>query len=120
MKLKSLLGIQDENEMATILIIDDQLTSRQILQHLVSSIDNEITVMGFANPLEAYKWCRANPCNLIQADYKMPQMNGIEFIRKFRKNTKSKEAPVIMVTSIEDRKVRYKSLEVSERSYKNA
>jgi two-component system, response regulator RpfG len=112
MKLKSLLGIQDENEMATILIIDDQLTSRQILQHLVGSIDNEITVKGFANPLEAYEWCRANPCNLILTDYKMPQMNGIEFIRKFRKNAKSKEAPVIMVTSIEDRKVRYEALEV--------
>jgi len=100
-----------ENEMATILIIDDQLTSRQILQHLVSSIDSEITVKGFANPLEAYEWCRTNPCNLILTDYKMPQMNGIEYIRKFRKNAVSKEAPIIMVTSIEDRNVRYEALE---------
>jgi two-component system response regulator RpfG len=83
--------------MATILIIDDQLTSRQILQHLVSSIDSAITVKAFANPLEAYEWCRGNPCNLILTDYKMPQMNGIEFITKFRKNAVSKEAPVIMV-----------------------
>ena len=50
MRLKSLLDIHDENEMATILIIDDQLTSRQILQHLVSSIDSEITVKAFRRP----------------------------------------------------------------------
>jgi len=97
--------------MATILIIDDQLTSRQILQHLVGSIDNAISVKAFANPLEAYDWCRSNPCNLILTDYKMPQMNGIEFIKKFRSNSLSREAPVIMVTSIEDRKVRYEALE---------
>ena len=30
--------------MATILIIDDQLTSRQILQQLVSSIEENLTV----------------------------------------------------------------------------
>jgi len=97
--------------MATILIIDDQLTSRQILQHLVSSIDSKITVKAFASPLEADEWCRTNPCNLILTDYKMPQMNGIEFIRKFRKHATSKEAPIIMVTSIEDRNVRYEALE---------
>lgn len=97
--------------MATILIIDDQLTSRQILQHLVGSIDNEITVKAFADPLEAYEWCQENQCNLILTDYKMPQMNGIEFIKKFRKNAISKAAPVIMVTSIEDRNIRYEALE---------
>ena len=78
--------------MATILIIDDQLTSRQILQHLVSSIDSEIAVNAFADPLEAYQWCRSNPCNLILTDYKMPKMNGIEFIKNFRKTATSKEA----------------------------
>ena len=97
--------------MATILIIDDQLTSRQILTHLVSSIDNETTVKAFANPLEAYEWCQENQCNLILTDYKMPQMNGIEFIKKFRKNAISKAAPIIMVTSIEDRNIRYEALE---------
>jgi len=97
--------------MATILIIDDQLTSRQILQHLVSSIDSTITVKAFASPTEAYDWCRENPCNLILTDFKMPQMNGIEFIKKFRTNAASREAPVIMVTCIEDRRVRYEALE---------
>lgn len=97
--------------MATILIIDDQLTSRKILQQLVSSIEKNITVDAYANPVEALEWTAANQVDLILVDYKMPEMNGIEFIKRFRANTSSSHVPVIMVTSIEDRTVRYEALE---------
>jgi len=97
--------------MATILIIDDQLTSRQILQQLVSNIEENITVEAFANPLEALKWNSGNTTDLVLVDYKMPEMNGIEFIKRFRTIPSSSHVPVIMVTSIEDRSVRYEALE---------
>jgi two-component system response regulator RpfG len=97
--------------MATILIIDDQLTSRQILQQLVSTIEENISVEAFANPLEALKWNSVNPTDLVLVDYKMPEMNGIEFIKRFRSFPSSSHVPVIMVTSIEDRAVRYEALE---------
>jgi two-component system response regulator RpfG len=97
--------------MATVLIIDDQLTSRQILVQLVSSIDQDLDVKPFANPQEALEWTKKNPCNLILVDYKMPEMNGIEFIEQFQIRPRNSHVPVIMVTSIEDRRVRYKALE---------
>jgi len=96
--------------MSTILIIDDQLTSRQILKQLVSTIEQNLTVHDFANPLEALSWTAKNPVDLVLVDYKMPEMNGVEFIRKFRMNPVSAHVPVIMVTSIEDRNVRYEAL----------
>ena len=97
--------------MATILIIDDQLTSRQILQQLVSTIESSNTVDAFANPVKALEWSSTNPVDLILVDYKMPEMNGVEFIRKFRSDPASSHVPVIMVTSIEDKAVRYEALE---------
>ena len=97
--------------MATILIIDDQLTSRQILQQLVISIEENISVEAFSNPLEALEWTTGNTTDLILVDYKMPEMNGIEFIKRFRTHPASSHVPVIMVTSIEDRAVRYEALE---------
>ena len=97
--------------MATILIIDDQLTSRQILQQLVRTIEASNTVEAFANPVKALEWSSANPVDLILVDYKMPEMNGVEFIRKFRNHPASSHVPVIMVTSIEDKAVRYEALE---------
>jgi len=97
--------------MATILIIDDQLTSRQILQQLVISIEEGINVKAFEKPIEALKWTTSNQANLVLTDYKMPEMNGIEFIQNFRTNSGCANIPVIMVTSIEDRTVRYEALE---------
>ena len=97
--------------MATILIIDDQLTSRLILQQLVNSLEENISVEAFANPLQALQWTSGNAADLILVDYKMPEMNGIEFIQRFRSHPSSAHVPVIMVTSIEDRAVRYEALE---------
>ena len=98
--------------MATILIIDDQLTSRQILQQLVSSIEENLTVKAFANPIEALKWTESNSFSLVLTDYKMPEMDGIEFIKRLRSNPAFAHIPVIMVTSIEDKNIRYEALEV--------
>lgn len=98
--------------MSTILIIDDQLTSRQILKQLISTIEQNLTVHDFANPLDALAWTAQNTADLVLVDYKMPEMNGVEFIRKFRMNPSSAHVPVIMVTSIEDRNVRYEALGV--------
>lgn len=100
------------NDMSTILIIDDQLTSRQILKQLVSSIEQNLVVQDFANPLEALAWTVKHPVDLVLVDYKMPELNGVEFIRRFRMNPSSAHVPVIMVTSIEDRNVRYEALNV--------
>jgi two-component system response regulator RpfG len=97
--------------MATILIIDDQLTSRQILQQLVSSIEENTSVEAFANPLQALQWTSGNAVDLILVDYKMPEMNGVEFIQRFRTHPSTSHVPIIMVTSIEDRAVRYEALE---------
>ena len=97
--------------MTTIVIIDDQLTSRQVLKQLAASIDGDINVMDFANPIEALEWCNHNSPDLVLVDYKMPEMNGVEFIKHFRDDAISSHIPVIMVTSIEDKNVRYEALE---------
>ena len=96
--------------MTTIVIVDDQLTSRQVLVQLVSSMDGEFDVQSFANPVEGLNWCVRNPVDLILTDYKMPEMDGIELIRRFRSHDACEHIPIIMVTSIEDKNVRYEAL----------
>ena len=57
--------------MATILIIDDQLTSRKILQQLVGTLEQNITVEAFANPVEALEWTimRIDPGQSVVISY---------------------------------------------------
>lgn len=98
--------------MTTIVIIDDQMTSRQILVQLVRSLEDGLDIQSFGDPLEALNWAMRNTVDLVLTDFKMPEMNGIEFIRKFRRNPACENIPIIMVTAIEDRSVRYDALEV--------
>ena len=85
--------------MATILVIDDQMICRQILCQIVSHIDGNHDVQDFASPQEALEWTKHHPVDLVLVDYKMPVMNGIEFIRMFRTHPACAHVPVIMVTS---------------------
>ena len=96
--------------MTTIVVIDDQLTSRHVLVKLVSSMDGEFDVQSFANPVEGLNWCIRHPTDLILTDYKMPEMNGVDFIKEFRQHASCEHIPIIMVTSIEDRNIRYEAL----------
>ena len=61
--------------MSKILVVDDQLTSRQILKQLVSNIEQDVKAMDFASPVEALTWTARNPADLTLVDYKMLAMN---------------------------------------------
>jgi CheY-like chemotaxis protein len=88
--------------MATILIIDDEAVSRQILSALVGSIDNRHEIRAFACPQEAFDWVTKNSVDLVLTDYKMPVMNGTEFIRLLRSHPAGAQIPVIMVSANND------------------
>ena len=95
--------------MTRILIIDDQSTSRHILEELVSSLGRDIVTESFADPLTALAWVHTNQPDLVLTDYKMPSMNGVEFTRRLR--ALYMDVPLVMVTSMEDREIRYQALE---------
>ena len=98
--------------MATILVIDDQMICRQILCQIVKSIDGNHDVRDFARPQDALAWIKHHPVALVLTDYKMPGMNGIEFIRIFRTQPSCAHVPVIMVTSEGEPLVCLEALEV--------
>jgi two-component system response regulator RpfG len=81
--------------MTTIAIIDDRLNSNQILVQLVSPMDGEFDAQSFANTVEVLNWCDKHTVDLILTDYKMPEMNGIEFIQKFRQLASCEDISVI-------------------------
>ncbi len=97
--------------MSNVLIIDDQSITRMILQELIGSIDKDVNPTCFADPTEALEWAKQNDVDLVITDYKMPQMDGIEFVKWFRRIPGCNDVPVMIVTCIEDQSVRYMALE---------
>ena len=97
--------------MPLIAVVDDRVTNRNILAKLASSLGEDIAVRAFEEPRSALDWAADNTPDLVITDYKMPKMDGAEFVRQFRKLPLCFDVPVVVVTVYEDRDYRYKALE---------
>ena len=95
----------------TVLVVDDQSTGRAILEEVVQSIDATIAVQPFESPLDAVRWATTHPADLVLVDYQMPEIDGIEFVRRLRLMPEYAHVPMVMVTVHDDRKVRYAALD---------
>ena len=103
----------------TILIVDDQSTSRAILEQVVRGLDARVGVEAFARPVDAVLWATRSVADLILVDYMMPEMDGIEFVRRLRALPGYDSVPVVMVTVNEDRQVRYEALDAGVTDFLN-
>ena len=95
----------------TVMVVDDQSTGRAILEQVVRSLDERVTVEGFARPVDAVVWATRNVSDLVLVDYMMPDMDGIEFVKRLRALPGYEHVPIVMVTVHDDRKVRYAALD---------
>jgi two-component system response regulator RpfG len=92
-------------------VVDDQSTGRAILEQVVRSLDERVVVEGFARPVDAVVWATRNVSDLVLVDYMMPEMDGIEFVKRLRALPGYEHVPIVMVTVHDDRKVRYAALD---------
>ncbi len=97
--------------MSLIVIPDDRVSNRNIFARLAASIEEDVEVRTFGDPGEALKWLGSNSPDLVITDYKMPEMDGAEFIRLFREMPSSVDVPVIVITVYEERTFRLRALE---------
>lgn len=97
--------------MPLIAILDDQFTNRQIFARLAASIADDVTVETFADPLQALEGLRGKVVDLVITDFKMPHMDGAEFVKHFRELPGAAEVPVVVLTVYEERSFRLKALE---------
>ena len=97
--------------MPLVLILDDQVTNRSIFSKLAASIEPGINVEAFGDPAAALDWARDHTPDLVVTDYKMPHMDGAEFVRRFRDLPGAAEVPVIVLTIYEERSFRLQALE---------
>jgi len=95
----------------TVMVVDDQSTGRAILEQVVRSLDERVVVEGFARPVDAVVWATRHVADLVLVDYMMPDMDGIEFVKRLRALPGYEHVPIVMVTVHDDRKVRYAALD---------
>ncbi len=83
-----------------ILIVDDQAENLQVIADILKYDDNSYEIMKAPNGRIALKLISRKIPDLIISDWEMPVMDGIEFIKKLRKDKKTIDIPVIICTGV--------------------
>ncbi|MGA1941225.1 HD domain-containing phosphohydrolase [Arcobacter sp. YIC-310] len=84
-----------------IISIDDNENNLFLIEAFCN--DMGLSVKSFSEPLDALLYVLNNPIDMILIDYMMPQLNGLEFIKEFRKN--NTKVPIIMITAANDQEI---------------
>ena len=95
----------------TVLIVDDLFSSRLLLAEIVRQIDGKLNLELFDTPSRALEFARNNRVDIVLTDYKLPEFDGIELVKQLRALPHCVDVPVVVITVVDDRKIRYDALE---------
>ena len=96
---------------ARIVIVDDRATNLRIYAQFVAMMGHEFSSKCFQSAVEALEWLETETADLLIVDYRMPEMNGAEFIRRVRERGAGGGAPAIVITARQDRECRISALD---------
>lgn len=101
---------QRRMSVALIVVVDDSITNRTIFSRLARSIADDAFVQSFSDPQAMLAWAGEHSPDLIVTDYKMPGMDGAEFVGRLRGLPLTRDVPIIVITAYEDREFRIRAL----------
>jgi CheY-like chemotaxis protein len=87
----------------TILIVDDKYAIVEYIKDVLNKVDSFFKFITADNGYQAYKTAITEKPDVIIMDYDMPVMNGLEALIRLKRNTKTKNIPVIILTGNTDR-----------------
>lgn len=83
--------------MASILVVDDSTTMRQMVAFTLSSAGHEVTEAPDGN--KALATAKAKKFDLVITDVNMPGMNGIDLVQSLRALPECKFIPILVLTT---------------------
>lgn len=95
----------------TIVSIDDNDTNNMLLEAYAENfaeqylVDSKINFLSFSNAREGLDYIKNNDIDLLYVDFNMPELDGIQLIKEYRKVEKN--TPIIMITAQGDDKTLY-------------
>lgn len=82
-----------------LLVVDDSSTMRRIIKNTLSRLEYENVFEG-EDGLQGWNILDQNPdIGMLITDWNMPEMNGLELVKKVRADARFNDLPIIMVTT---------------------
>lgn len=82
-----------------LLVVDDSSTMRRIIKNTLARLGYKDVLEG-ADGVEGWNAIDSNPdVEMLITDWNMPEMNGLELVKKVRADERFIDVPIIMVTT---------------------
>ncbi len=110
-------GNTSGNPKERIIVVEDSPPNRKILVHLLQKLG--YVVDGYEDGQKAWEALQKHEAHkdlvAVISDIMMPNMNGIDLLRKIRENSQFKSIPFLLVTAVSDKEyiLEAKTLNVS-------
>ena len=85
--------------MKTVLVVDDSRIMRNIVKNTFSELKIPCDFLEAENGAKALQLLETNKVSIVFLDWNMPEMDGMQFLKKVRSMPDYKNLPIIMVTS---------------------
>lgn len=85
--------------MKTCLVVDDSRVIRKVARRILEDLGFEVAEAG--DGLEALAWCQAAMPDVVLLDWRMPGMDGLEFVRQLRAE-RGGGGPKVIFCSVEN------------------
>jgi two-component system chemotaxis sensor kinase CheA len=108
-------GERNERGAQTILLVEDSVTSRMLLQAILGQAG--YTVMTASDGTEAFAMLKEHEFDIVVSDVDMPRMSGFTLTEKIRSDTRLSRIPVILVTSLDSQEDQEHGMAVGASAY---
>ena len=80
------------------LVVDDSMPMRRIVANVLARLGHTDVVLA-GNGREAMKRIESEAIDFVITDWFMPEMSGLEFLRKIRDNESTRDVPIVIITA---------------------
>ena len=85
--------------MKTVLVVDDSRIMRNIVKNTFADLKIPCQFLEAENGAKAFHLLETNQVSIIFLDWNMPEMDGLQFLKKVRSMPNYEQLPIVMVTS---------------------
>ncbi len=86
----------------TVLLIDDQPTVLDIHAAILKSLKMDLKIVTMTDPVEALAWLQNKQVDLIITDFRMHQMDGMQFVQALKNADNVLTHSIVVVTVLKD------------------
>lgn len=94
-----------------VLIVDDTEINLILFEALIKKMGG-CSSRTFSQAVQGLEWAQTNDIDLVIVDYMMPELDGLEFIKRLRDTPGKDVIPILMITANDQKQVRYQALDV--------